>query len=219
MILPFSLVTIFNWIMFVLIMVSICSHTQGPVSDKKEGSKLKAMRTNFTIATTLAVVFGLGWALGLAATSLPVKEITLTFQILFSIFVGAQGILLFLLHGVRNKDIRNIWTRCFTAIGRKSRITSTMFSTKTSSGGPDTLRVTRNTAGVSTLPRKKDECTSAIENTYSKHRYQSSMGGSVAMEMVQSSQGDWGQNVAHPHQYSSVDDDNEEHIYDDVIIA
>ena len=89
MILPISLVTIFNWIMFVLIMVSICSHTQGPVADKKEGSKVKTMQTNFTIAATLAVVFGLGWALGLAATSLPVKELTFMFQILFSIFVGA----------------------------------------------------------------------------------------------------------------------------------
>ena len=89
MILPISLVTIFNWIMFVLIMVSICSHTQGPVADKKEGSKVKTMQTNFTIAATLAVVFGIRWALGLAATSLPVKELTFMFQILFSIFVDA----------------------------------------------------------------------------------------------------------------------------------
>ena len=51
--------------------------------------------TNFTIAARLAVVFGLGWALGLAATSLPVKELTLTF---------------FALHGVRNQDIRMLWT-------------------------------------------------------------------------------------------------------------
>ena len=35
-------------------------------------------------------MFGLGWTLGLAATSVPVKEFSLTFQILFSIFVGAQ---------------------------------------------------------------------------------------------------------------------------------
>ena len=101
MIVPFILVTIFNWIMFILIMASICSHTKAPVTDKKEGSKINLLKTNFTIAATLAVVFGLGWALGLVATSLPVKELTFTFQVLFSIFVGAQGLLLFLLHGVR----------------------------------------------------------------------------------------------------------------------
>ena len=68
---------------------------------------MKVMKTNFTIAATLAVVFGPGWALGLAATSRPVKELTLSFQILFSIFVGAQGMLIiFLLHGVRNQDVR-----------------------------------------------------------------------------------------------------------------
>ena len=199
MIVPFILVTIFNWIMFVLIMASICSHTKGPVTDKKEGSKIKIMKTNFTIAATLAAVFGLGWALGLVATSLPVKELTLTFQILFSIFVGAQGLLLFLLHGLRNQDIRTI--------GRKSHLISVIPSTKTSSTGTESLRATRNTSGVSTLPRKKDEHQSAIENTYSKRP-------DVAMEMVPASKGDWGQSEGGQQQVSFVSGD-EEHIYDD----
>ena len=214
MILPVSLVIIFNWVMFILIMVSICSHTQGPVTDKKEGSKIKAMQTNFTIAVTLSVVFGLGWALGLAATSLPVKELTLTFQILFSIFVGVQGVLLFLLHGVRNQDIRKVWIQCFAMIGQKSRLTSIISSTKTSSAGPESLRATRNTSGVSTLPRKRDESASTVENTYSQQPYQSSMGGSVAMEVLPASKGQWGQSEGGLQQVSYVDDD-EEHIYDD----
>ena len=215
MILPFSLVTIFNWIMFVLIMISICGHTQAPVANKKEGSKIKAMQTNFTIAATLAVVFGLGWGLGLAATGLPVKELTLTFQILFSIFVGIQGTLLFLLHGVRNKDIRNIWIQCFAAIGCKSRLTNVISSTKTSSAGPESSQATRNTFGVSTLPREKVEYPSAIENAYSEQPIQSPMGGSVAMEMVPAGNGDWGQSKGSLQQVSFVDSD-EEHIYDDV---
>ena len=174
------------------------------------------MQTNFTIAATLAVVFGLGWALGLAATSLPVKELTLTFQILFSIFVGVQGILLFLLHGVRNKDICNIWIQCFAAIGHKSHLANMISSTKTSSAGPETSQVAQNTAGVSTLPHKKDEHSSTIENMYSKHPYQSSMGVGVAMEMIPSNKGDWGQSGGDIQQYSFVNGD-EEHIYDDVI--
>ena len=216
MILPFSLITIFNWIMFVLIMVSICNHTQGPVTDKKEGSKIKAMKANLTIAATLAVVFGLGWALGLAATSLPVKELTLTFQILFSIFVGAQGMLLFLLHGVCNQDIRKVWMQCFATIGRKSHLASMISFTKTSSAGPESLQATRNTSGVSMLPHKKDEHPSAFENTYSTQLYQSSVGGSVAMETVPVGKGDWGQSTGGLQQVSFVDGDDEEHIYDDV---
>ena len=193
MILPISFVTIFNWIMFVLIMISICSHTQGPVSDKKEGSKIKAMQTNFTIAATLAVVFGLGWALGLAATSLPMKELTFTFQTLFSIFVGAQGVLLFLLHGVRNQDIRKIWIHCFTVISHKSRLASVIFSTKTSSAGLGSLHANRNTSAVSTLPRNNDEYPVAVENTYGKQLYLGSVGGSVAMKTVLASKDDWDQ--------------------------
>ena len=188
MILPFCLVTVFNWVMFVLIMISICSHTQGPVTHKKEGSKIKAIQTKFTIAATLAVVFGLGWGLGLAATSFPVKELTLTFQILFSIFVGAQGIFLFLLHGVCNQDIRKIWTQCFAVIRQKSRLTGIIFSTKTSSAGPDSLHANRNISGISIQPHnKKNEYPFAVENTCSKQPYQSSVGGSVAMEIVSAS--------------------------------
>ena len=193
MILPFSLVTIFNWIMFVLIMISICGHTQAPVVDKKEFSKKKAVQTNFTIAVTLAVVFGLGWALGLAATSFPVKELTFILQILFSVFVGIQGVLLFLLHGVRNKDIRKVWIQYFAVIGRNSRLASVISSTKTSSAGPESLGATRNTSGISTLPRKRNEYSSAAENAYCQQPYQSSKGGSIAMEMVLAGNSDWGQ--------------------------
>ena len=213
MIMPISLVIIFNWIMFVFIIVSICSHTQSPVTDKKEKFKMKAMQTNFTIAVTLAIMFGLGWGLGLAATSLPVKELTLTFQILFSIFVGAQGVLLFLLHGVRNQDIRKVWIQCFAAIGRKSHLASVISSTKTSSAGPESLQAsTRNTSGVSILPRTRDEYPSSINNTYSKQPYLSSVGDSTAMEMVPAGRGNWGQSKKGLQLVSFVDS-NEEHIY------
>ena len=125
-------------------------------------------------------MFGLGWALGLAATSLPVKELTLAFQILFSIFVGSQGILIFLLHGVRNQDVCKLWIQWFTVIGSKSRLTSILSSTKTSSSGPQSVCTGGLSSGVSTLPRKRDASASTVENTYSKPPYaESSMGGIV----------------------------------------
>ena len=207
MIVPFILITIFNWIMFILIMASICSHTKAPVTDKKEGSMINMLKANFTIAATLAVVFGLGWALGLVATSLPVKELTLTFQILFSIFVGAQGLLLFLLHGVRNQDIRKAWIQCFATIGHKSHLISMISLMKTSSAMTESLRATRNTSRVSTLSCKKDEHQSAIVNTYSKQP-------DVAMVMEPANKGDWGQSEGGQQQVSFVSGD-EEHICDD----
>ena len=61
------------------------------------------------IAFGLSVVFGLGWGLGLAATSSDAKEVTFVFQVIFSIFVGSQGILIFILHGLRSPDARRVW--------------------------------------------------------------------------------------------------------------
>ena len=121
--------------MFVIIMVSICKHSQGTISGTKDTSKLESIKKHFTIAITLAVVFGLGWAFGLAATSLPIKELTFTFQILFSLFVGLQGFLIFLLHGVRNKDARNAWKRWFGIMGGNYLFSLNTSSTKASSGG------------------------------------------------------------------------------------
>ena len=145
--------------MFVLIMISLCCRSQGAII-KDTHAKIKAYKTKFTIAAILAVMFGLGWTLGLAATSVSVKEFSLTFQILFSIFVGAQGVLIFLLHGVRNQDIRKLWKNWFTTLGTKSHLStilSSFFASETGRTGVDSL-------GFSTLPSKKDA--SAPANIY-----------------------------------------------------
>lgn len=151
MLLPFSLIYVFNWIMFVVIMASICRHAQGTITNLKANDTNK-LQKHFIIAISLAVVFGLGWAFGLAATSLPVKELTLGFQILFSLFVGFQGFLIFLLHGVRNKDARNLWKQWFKTIGGKSPFSSTISSTKSSSaGGLQSLHGTKSSGGMNTV--------------------------------------------------------------------
>ena len=159
LLLPFSLIYLFNWIMFVVIIISICKHSQGTISSSKDTSKLESIKKHFTIAITLAVVFGLGWAFGLAATSLPIKELTFTFQLLFSVFVGLQGFLIFLLHGIRNKDARNAWKRWFGIMGGKYLFSLNTSSTKASTGGsgPQIVHAygTRASGVVtSTLPHK-----------------------------------------------------------------
>ena len=91
--------------------------------DKKtefRGGGLRSHKENLIVALSLAAVFGLGWGFGLLSTSYPSEAVTLTFQVVFSVFVGFQGILLFLLHGVRNIDARRVWKHWLTCCGRRS---------------------------------------------------------------------------------------------------
>ena len=150
-------------------MVSICKHSQGTISNTKDTSKFESIKKHFTIAITLAVVFGLGWAFGLAATSLPVKELTFTFQVLFSLFVGLQGFLILLLHGIHNKDARNAWKRWFGIVGGTNLFSLNTSSTKALSGssGPQTAHVYGTHASgtaTSTLPHKVDAFTVGMDS-------------------------------------------------------
>ena len=136
-----------------IIMASICKHTRG--ADHKKGHKIKSIRKNVVIALTLATIFGLGWGIGLASTSGPIRELTHTFQIIFSVLVGLQGTLIFVLHGVRNQDVRNLWKQCFARIGGKSLINSIFSPTKSSSAGTQSLRGTISASGTMPLDQKK----------------------------------------------------------------
>ena len=93
--------------------ISICKHTRR--RHKKE-SNLAFVWKNATIAFSLAILFGLGWGLGLAASGTPSVEATFTLQLLFTIFVGCQGILIFVLHGVRKAEARDEWKKWFSTL-------------------------------------------------------------------------------------------------------
>ena len=57
----------------------------------------------------LSMNFGLGWIFGLLVTSKYPEPLYITFIVIFSLFVGLQGILLFVLHCVRNQTARETW--------------------------------------------------------------------------------------------------------------
>ena len=113
-ILPFAVIYTFNWVMFFVILVSIWKHTS-VVGEPH----LKKLKQNFVVAVALATVFGLAWGLGLLTTSTSVEELTLTLQIIFTIFVGSQGVLIFVFHGIRSNDAREIWKEWFRALAGK----------------------------------------------------------------------------------------------------
>ena len=122
---PFAILYVFNLTMFILIMASVCKHSYRRRGITTEKSTFTFVRKNATIAFSLAIVFGLGWAFGLAATSTPSKETTFALQLLFTIFVGCQGLLIFFLHGVRKPEARNEWKWFSTATSKTYNSTAT----------------------------------------------------------------------------------------------
>ena len=117
---PFAILYVFNLTMFILIMASVCKHSYRRRGITTEKSTFTFVRKNATIAFSLAIVFGLGWAFGLAATSTPSKETTFALQLLFTIFVGCQGLLIFFLHGIRKPEARNEWKKWFSTATSKT---------------------------------------------------------------------------------------------------
>jgi hypothetical protein len=69
----------------------------------------KKLKAYFTVIVALSFFFGLGWGFGLAATSSEIQELSFVFQLLFCIFVGSQGVLVFILHCVRPQRMRKKW--------------------------------------------------------------------------------------------------------------
>lgn len=139
--------------MFTIIVVSIMKK-RCAISSAKVRSSFVLYRENLIIAVSLAAVLGLGWGFGLLSTSYSVKEVTIAFQVLFSIFVGAQGVLLFLLHGVRNADARSIWKGLASGFCSTSRMYSS--SRKSTKDSVFIKNLDRSTV-LHTLPHVSDE--------------------------------------------------------------
>ena len=90
-------------------------------------------KQNFIIAVGLSLLFGLGWGFGLTATSSNTKEVTFAFQVIFSLFVGSQGILIFFFHGLRSPDFRKMWQSIFCLPQKKKYAVSSREQRKTNS--------------------------------------------------------------------------------------
>jgi len=79
-------------------------------SHKLEKATAMKLKQNFIIALTLSLLFGLGWGVGLVATtSIPVPAISYLLQAIFILLTSFQGLLIFIMHCVRSEDARKQW--------------------------------------------------------------------------------------------------------------
>ena len=129
-IVPIVLIFIFNWILYITIMVSVCHRFRSTARVTNTSLSLRKLART---ATVLSVVLGLGWAFGLVQTSAPIASndaarVALTvFQVLFSLLVGLQGILMFGFYGIDNKKVREVWLKCFFR-GESKKVLVDLFS-------------------------------------------------------------------------------------------
>lgn len=121
--------------MFIVVMVSLAKHFyRNRQRNPSQQSHMQELRKLIFIATSLSVLFGLGWVAGLLAG---VPYLSYVAQYVFSVLVGFQGFLIFLLHGVRSADVRGVWKRwCYRVFCCRTLPLSKFLSTTT--GSPPT---------------------------------------------------------------------------------
>ena len=89
-------------------MIALCQHSS-KTAETKTGKTSNTGWKLLVIAFILSVLFGLGWGFGLLGTTALPKTVFVLAQYLFSIFIGLQGLMIFVLHCVRSPDAREEW--------------------------------------------------------------------------------------------------------------
>ena len=123
MIVPFLIFYIFNWIIFGVIFVSLIhKRYRSSVKETDKKSKNSFLHQQLIVVTSLSVLFGLGWGIGLFATqdahsSETVRDILSAIFVLITAF---HGLFIFIMNGIRSKDVRSVWKHWFRLATQKN---------------------------------------------------------------------------------------------------
>ena len=142
MIVPFLIIYLFNWVVFIIIIVSLLRKTLQSDIKAKKNNNITFVRQQLIITVTLSILLGLGWGIGLLATQdiHTNKTVRDLFAALFVIITGFHGLFIFIMHCLRSKEVRNTWKRWFYGATGKdfNELTSTAFFTKQRKDVPGT---------------------------------------------------------------------------------
>ena len=114
MVVPFFIIYIFNWTIFFIIIVSLLRKSCKPNIKTKQGN-ISFVRQQLVIVTTLSILFGLGWGIGLFATQdiHNNKIVRDSFAALFVIVTAFHGLFIFIMQCIRSNDVRSVWNQWF----------------------------------------------------------------------------------------------------------
>lgn len=118
----FAAVYIFNWTIFIAIMVSLMKkQCQSHHAAETKGENIKKQ---LRAAITISFLFGLGWGFGFGATQgLQVEELRFIFALVFTTFTGFQGFFIFVLYCVLSERVRKVWKRWFRCLKEQKHST------------------------------------------------------------------------------------------------
>ena len=168
MVVPFLIIYIFNWIVFIIIIVSLLQKKFQSNIKSKNSTKITFVREQLFIAIALSVLFGLGWGIGLLATQdiHTNKTVRDLFAALFVIITAFHGLLIFIMHCLRSKEARSVWKQWFYNVSGKdfNELTASVFATKRNKSF-FRLTTTLNTAMASFKQEKESFTETVLGNT------------------------------------------------------
>ena len=130
LLIPFGIIYIMNWIIFILIFGSVLCRSG--VKGTSRGEKLRKLKENFMIALGLSILFGMGWAVGLLASSDIPPAVRYPAEWIFTLITALLGVYLFLLYVLRSAEGRGVWKRWLLCQSKRKRGVSFTSSTQRS---------------------------------------------------------------------------------------
>ena len=99
-----------NWVIFVLIFASLLCRPNVRKETSNSGN-LRKLKENFMIALGLSTLFGMGWAIGLLASSDLPPAVRYPAEWVFTLVTAFLGVYLFALYVLRSQEARRLWKR------------------------------------------------------------------------------------------------------------
>ena len=110
LLIPFGIIYIMNWIIFILIFASLLCRPNVRKETSNHGN-LRKLKENFVIALGLSLLFGMGWAVGLLASSDLPGAVRYPAEWIFTLMTAFLGVYLFALYILRSSEARKLWIR------------------------------------------------------------------------------------------------------------